>query len=326
MNRSGLILGLMLVAAFAATSVQAERISKEQCVGFESEQFLKQGDIVLTQADVNAFLRDRVPEEDRTGVLESSERIGRILDNLLRTYNLATRALAEEAVVDESAQAWLHYRLMGDLATLYVNHYRDESELDSYESSARELYLTRPENFRTDPTIDFYHILIADDGERSEAELMRRALEVHDRIGAGEDFQAVAKEVSDDPSVDENGGLLSDVKPAEIVPQLASVLQETPPEELAAPVRSRFGWHITMLVRVNEGQEMSWEEARPVAERRARENHRSLVIERLYRSFHDASVEFSEGAVATLLEYHGLTGDTRDSATDDEVGAWLDSN
>ncbi len=316
-------LGLMLVAAFAATSVQAERISKEQCVGFESDRFLTQGSVVVTQADLDAFLRDHVPEADRPGVLEHPERIGRILDNLLRTYHLAELALAEDGLVDEEALAWLHYRLNNDLATLYRDHHVDKAELDSYEDSAREMYLTRPEDFRHDPTIDFLHILIADEEGRSETDIMRKALEVHDRLAAGEDFETVAREVSDDPSVSDNDGLLSDVKPTEIVPQLAAILQETPPGELAAPVRSRFGWHITMLVRVNEGEEMSWEEARPLAERRARENHRSRVVERLFRSFHDAPAEFAEGAVATLLARYGVTDDGE--VTADGIGSAMDS-
>ncbi len=265
-----------------------------------------------------------MPEEDRAGVLEHPERIGRILDNLLRTHNLAELALAEEGLVDEQARAWLHYRLFRDLATLYQEHHVDAADLDSYEDAAREMYLTRPGDFRHDPTIDFRHILIADDDGHSETDIMRKALEVHDRLSAGEDFKVVAQEVSDDPSVSENNGLLSDVKPTEIVPQLAAVLQETPPGELAAPVRSRFGWHITMLVRVNEREEMSWEEAQPIAERRARENHHARVVERLFRSFHDAPAEFADGAVASLLARYGLTDDGAFTAED--IGTTMDSD
>lgn len=310
MSYSRFGLSMLLVTAFAVTSVFGEVVSREACVEIESELFLTHGDVVVTQADVDAFLMDRVPEGDRADVLASPERIGRILDNILRTYSLSSLGHSSGALADRQLQSLLYYLIQSEVASFYQEQFLRERELDSYEEAARELYLTRPQEFTKPPTIDFYHILIPDQSGSSEVELMRLALDVHDRLESGQTFGDVRDKFLEQLGpVGADEYLLKDVDPHDLVPQLASALQETHPNELTPPVRSRFGWHVAKLIQVNPSEQMSWEEARPIAESRARTNHRALASERLFRSLqqHD-SVEFAEGAVARLLNRYGLDG------------------
>lgn len=67
----------------------------------------------------------------------------------------------------------------------------------------------------------------------------------------GTSFDAVARRVSDDPSVQENAGSLGYITVFEQIYPLETAAYETPIGEISAPVESRFGYH---LVKVNSRQ------------------------------------------------------------------------
>lgn len=71
-----------------------------------------------------------------------------------------------------------------------------------------------------------------------------------------EPFDAVAKELSDDPSVAQNGGYFGWVAPFRIVYPLENVIYTTPVGEVSDPVRSPFGYHIIKVLakRPNPGE------------------------------------------------------------------------
>lgn len=71
-----------------------------------------------------------------------------------------------------------------------------------------------------------------------------------------EPFEVVAKEMSDDPSVAQNGGYFGWVAPFRIVYPLENVIYTTPVGEVSDPVRSPFGYHIIKVlnVRPNPGE------------------------------------------------------------------------
>lgn len=308
MKGIGIIVQAVIVATLcvAAPCAQGKELDKRIDLEFASNQLAHRDGVAVTQADFDAYLRDRVPEDKWGAILSSPERISEVINNLLLTQALANAALADQDMMDESLTALLYRKITLELAALYRQQYVEERQLDSYESAARELYMTRSDQFTTPPTIDIEHILIADDSESSETELMRRALDVHERISDGEDFPTLAREVSDERNAGEDGGMMTEVEPESLVRPLANALKEIGPGELAEPVRTQYGWHIARLVRENPPEELSWEEARPRAEDVARNQHRQKIWERHLRELRDSPAEIAEGAIAELLERHGV--------------------
>lgn len=85
------------------------------------------------------------------------------------------------------------------------------------------------------------HILVKDE---------KLAKELCDKIKAGADFGALAKEFSMDQGSAENGGQLGWNKPAVFVKPFAAALQKLKKGEVTAvPVKSEFGWHV---IKVND--------------------------------------------------------------------------
>ena len=84
------------------------------------------------------------------------------------------------------------------------------------------------------PTVSARHILVEDEAQ---------AQEVLDRLEAGEDFAAVAEEVSTDGSAAQ-GGDLGEISRGQTVPEFEEAVFGAEPGELVGPVETQFGFHV----------------------------------------------------------------------------------
>ncbi|MEY1661221.1 peptidylprolyl isomerase [Isoalcanivorax beigongshangi] len=87
------------------------------------------------------------------------------------------------------------------------------------------------------------HILIRSTALRSGAQAERLAEQLHDRVAAGEDFAALAREYSDDPGSARSGGDLGWVSPGEMVPEFEDMYGSLSQGQLSPVFQSEFGWH-----------------------------------------------------------------------------------
>lgn len=94
------------------------------------------------------------------------------------------------------------------------------------------------------------HILIEVSDKLNEEQAKAKIEEIAKRVGAGEDFAALAKELSNDPSSAENGGDLGYAGPGVYDPAFEKSLYELKLNQVSAPVRSEFGWHLIKLLGV----------------------------------------------------------------------------
>lgn len=77
----------------------------------------------------------------------------------------------------------------------------------------------------------------------------RKLLDIRARALAGEDFAALAREHSEDPSAAQNGGDLGYFTALQMVYEFENAAWQTPPGQVSMPFRTRFGYHI---VKVND--------------------------------------------------------------------------
>jgi foldase protein PrsA len=107
----------------------------------------------------------------------------------------------------------------------------------------------------TTATVD--HILIAlkdptdQTGEkvlRTEAEALKRALEVKDKLTKGGDFAALAKEYSDDPGSKDTGGRYENAKISGYVAEFKKAAAELPLNTISEPVKTTYGYHVMKVI------------------------------------------------------------------------------
>jgi PPIC-type PPIASE domain/SurA N-terminal domain len=93
------------------------------------------------------------------------------------------------------------------------------------------------------------HVLIRSPEGASRGDAKRKARDVRERIVKGEDFAAVASEVSEDPTSAAKGGDLGEMTRGAVVKEFGDAAFTIPIGEISEPVETRFGFHI---LRVDE--------------------------------------------------------------------------
>jgi len=88
------------------------------------------------------------------------------------------------------------------------------------------------------------HILIIPNEIIDDATAKQRLEEAVERIQAGEDFAELAKLMSDDPGSVNEGGDMGWSNPGTFVREFEEVANNAEINEVSAPFRSQFGWHI----------------------------------------------------------------------------------
>ena len=144
--------------------------------------------------------------------------------------------------------------------------------------------------FRSAPLWEASHILCAadpTDPDAVAAAAIRAAAVQASLLADPKAFGRLAREVSDCSSK-ANGGMLGQLVPGDAVPEFEAALRQLAAGQIsAAPVRSRFGWHVIRLDACAEGQVL------PFAAVRAR-----LAEAAEKAAWTRAARDFAEGLIA----------------------------
>ena len=131
------------------------------------------------------------------------------------------------------------------------------------EEEIREYYETNKREFEQPKTVEARHILIKVDQDAAEeavAQARARAAEILDKYKAGTPFAELAEQFSEGPSRSE-GGYLGAFKKEDMVAPFAEKAFAMAPGEVSEPVKTRFGWHLILVEKVNEASTKTLEEA-----------------------------------------------------------------
>ena len=163
------------------------------------------------------------------------------------------------------------------------------SEIKITDEEVQDYFDENPEEFKTPKTVEARHILIKAD-QNADSDIVertrKRALDILKMAKEGKDFAELAKQYSEGPSRD-RGGYLGEFRRETMVKSFADKVFSMQAGEISDLVRTRFGWHIIKVEKVNEASTLSLDEA---------ENkiHKKLTDERVKNLAYDAAEEVSE--------------------------------
>lgn len=128
------------------------------------------------------------------------------------------------------------------------------------------------------------HILLRTSPQRSDDEARRQLEQLRQRIRGGEDFAELARTQSDDKGSAERGGDLGWVSPGMLVPSFEQTMNALKPNEVSAPVKTQFGWHLVQVLERRQAQatpEAARVRTREALMRRRSDEEWELMLRRL---------------------------------------------
>lgn len=202
------------------------------------------------------------------------------------------------------------YQTPPEIQVRYVRFISEDysSKIQVLPEEVREYYEANLERFVIAPTVEASHILIRvpTDGDAAAVEKAReRIQDILQQVRDGKDFAQLAKQFSEDDGTKDRGGALGPFPKEAMVPPFGDVAFATPPGQVSEPVRTRFGWHLIQVAKVNEGRTRSVEEAHDeIQTQLKRERGRSLAYDEADAFYDAASVanDLSGAAAARQLE------------------------
>jgi peptidyl-prolyl cis-trans isomerase D len=110
------------------------------------------------------------------------------------------------------------------------------------------------------------HILINVDAKTKDADALAKIKGLEKRIQAGEDFGTLAKEFSQDQGSATNNGDLGFAGKGMFVPEFEKSLYALKVNEVSAPIKTQFGYHIIKLLEIQKAPIPTMAELRPSLE------------------------------------------------------------
>lgn len=278
---------------------------------------LRHEGIIVTEADLNAYIQAQIPQRSRISTLAQPGKLREAIASLFILKVLAEEARDTGLHEEPDVQAEIALTTERILSARILEQRVEAQDEPDWEAVARDAYRSNPERFQAPERVRASHILLGLE-ERSEEQARELARELIQRAENGEDFEALAREYSDDPSVSRNGGDLGFFTREQVAPEFAdAAFALSEPGDLSEPVATDFGIHIIRMEERREAGILPFEDVRQRLIEEARSNHaneiRRLEVERI-RSL--PNIEVNQQAVEALeqqyRDQHPMIGGNQD--------------
>lgn len=222
------LLALTLGVSLCAYPVWAQDAAKAdggKVLARVNGQPITEGEVVLAAEDLAGQYPNLPPERARSFALE-----------FLIEVKLAAGA-AKADKIDQSPDFKLKLAYAADRILMEQLLSREAAKVNGDEA-LKKVYDEQIKQVTPQEEVRARHILV----EKEED-----AKKIHARVKGGEDFAKVAAEASTDPGSGKEGGDLGFFTKDRMVPEFADAAFAMKPDEISAPVKSQFGWHIIKL-------------------------------------------------------------------------------
>ena len=251
----------------------------------------------------SAFVTDS--ELERIAGLAAQTRNFRYLSIPLGTRTLGT-AISDAQIQSYYTENPQDFTQPETVSVSYVlldkNIISNEIELD--EGVIEAQYETERSAFEGSAEKRASHILFEVGGDLSEEQALEMAATAKQRIDAGEDFEAVALDVSTDTVSAEDGGDIGYTDGTAFPVALEEMLEILSVDEVSGPVISDFGVHIVMLTEDSENVFQSFEEVADRIERQLKSSEVELIYAQRLGDL--SNLAFETGNLETISEELGL--------------------
>lgn len=211
-----------------------------------------------------------------------------------------TDAEVNQKVDEIKGQAGANFQML-----LMQNNIKDEKELKKIiksqllmeKAASKDVKVTDKElkqyydNYK--PEIKARHILVKDE---------KTALEVKKKLDAGEKFEDLAKKYSTDTGSAQNGGDLGWFGPGKMVPDFDKAAFALKVNEISAPVKSEYGYHIIQVTEKKEKKSFDQMKKQMEEEVKASKLSGDVINKAMKRELKDADVKIKDKDLKGVLD------------------------
>jgi peptidyl-prolyl cis-trans isomerase SurA len=235
-----------------------------------------------------------VPEQATPDVVEARHRRAEdALGEVKSGKPFAEVAAAFSAAPDASSGGDLGWRTRARLPSVFADAVPSmkPGEVSAILRSPGGFHIVKLVNVRSrnQPTVvdqtHARHILIKVNETTSEADAKVKIDRLRDRLASGASFEDLARANSEDPS-SAKGGDLGWISPGDTVPDFERAMDKLAPNEISAPVRTPFGWHLIQVVERRK-QDVTKERRREQARAAIRQRKSDEQFEDFVRQLRD---------------------------------------
>ena len=284
--------------------IDAEQFEAGQRSSLRSDQLRRAigGTSLITPADYRRFLN-----------LIAEQRLVS-----LATFDIDS-AMAEVEVNDEMAVAFYDSNdtlflteESADIAFIEVRRDEISGSIEISEDALLEHYEDNQDRYLQDEQRQARHILVLSDDDEDAAEAEAVALLA--RIQAGESFEALAAEHSDDGGTASRGGDLGPLTRSQLPGELGGAVFSMDVGQVDGPIKSDFGFHIVQLDAILEQGPLPLDQVRGELLTELRDREAEDTFRELERQISDAlfdAPDLETIAAATGLDVQTSAGFTR---------------
>lgn len=255
--------------------------------------------ITVTYEDLLAEL-ERLPKENHIEVLLNPKRLGATLENLM--INKLMAAEARKSGLQNTARAVAEIR---NTTERVLAKYRREELLANAPKIdlvplARELFLTRMKDMERPALYTSWHTLIKM-ADRTPEAAMERARLVKAKIDAGEQLETIARQYSDDASVEINGGMIEGTPLSKLDANFGSALEKLKVNE-STIVKTDYGIHVVRLIRMVPQMRPAFEDVKPAILEEAELAYKQRVEQEYLATIRaDKTLEYHKPEIDALI-------------------------
>lgn len=174
-------------------------------------------------------------------------------------YDRLFAAIKAEAKVNQDSiyKAWKNKNTNATGKLIHFNIAKF-AKLPVQDQEISEYYQTNYETFKREPSRKYKYIKISNNPSLEDSLMAKtKADSIYQELTKGADFAKLATMYSDDPGSGQKGGDLGFFGKNRMVKEFEDACWSTPVGQIAAPIKTRFGWHIIKVInkRVNEKNE-----------------------------------------------------------------------
>lgn len=211
--------------------------------------------VVLNQMVEKLLTQQKVKE---LGIRIGEDEIRQTIDDVRRQNNNMSQEQLEDALKGQGlSYSQYEAQIREQLEQMRLVSMEVRSKVNVTDQDAEKYYLDHPEKYAEEETFRARHIFIRIEEHAAPDKLqatMSKALQVLHKARDGQDFEELARQYSDDPAAQQDGGDLGMFKKGEMLAELENALEPLKPGEVGELVATPSGLHIVKLDERSRGK------------------------------------------------------------------------